>query len=178
MLYSHPRTASYPRALRRFLAGSTLLARSQARSPQVTSEGPGQTSPDPHAWTHFPVSRTRLGPQKDGEGRVGRKSAFRLMASAPSKPAKCCLLHGRECVPLSPSPVPLLLWVPTFSAATLWPSWPLGLPTACSLTLSRPHLANPLRGQAGLSRAEGELEQIWGRDTRQAMGEGRGQMSA
>lgn len=90
--------------------------------------------------------------------------------SCPAGSASFCPLH----------PVPLLLWVPTFSAATLWPSWPLGLPTACSLTLSQPHLANApiLLGRASLSRAEGELEQIWGRDTRQAVGEGRGQMSA
>lgn len=65
---------------------------------------------------------------------------------APSQPSKCCFLKGTECVPL-------LLWVPAFSAATLRLSWPLGLPTACALTLSRPHLANPLRpGQPQQSR--------------------------
>lgn len=181
MLYWHPKTARYPRALHRFLAGPTLPECSQAESPQVTSEGPSQTYPDPHAWTHFPVSRTPSDPQKGGEGRVGRKSGFRRTINYkiqqhwhPLKPLNAVsYTQGvRPSVPFTPSLCSS--GPPAFSAATLWPSWPLGLPTACSLTLSRPHLANApiLLGRAGLSRAAGELGQIWGRTHDRLWGRG------
>lgn len=62
-------------------------------------------------------------------------------------------------------------------AALLWPSWPLGLPTASSLTLFWSCLANApiLLGQASLHRAERELYQIGGREGGRGMGYGGGE---
>lgn len=72
--------------------------------------------------------------------------------------------------PLCPSVSPSL-------SSSIPPSWPLGLPTVGPLTLSWSHLANApiLLGQAGLSRAGRELDQIWeGGHSCDRLGAGRG----